>query len=108
MRAIVRWAVLDYLSAVYTPAASVHTQDETTSSMSFPTRASRLWQRAPLYLRIVLALILGVLVGMALGSAAGGLGLPGRTRGRRRSETAGRGCGARCARPLRPVVDVSR
>jgi len=45
--------------------------------MSFPTRASRLWQRAPLYIRIVLALVLGVLVGLALGPAAGGLGLPG-------------------------------
>ena len=71
-----RWAVLDYLSGVYTPAASVHAQDETASWMSFLTRASRLWQRAPLYLRIVLALILGVLVGLALALRARPLGTP--------------------------------
>ncbi|MGH8489012.1 MAG: hypothetical protein ACREXS_09155, partial [Gammaproteobacteria bacterium] len=77
MRAIVCRAVLDYLSAVCTRAASVHTQDETAPSMSFLARASRLWQRAPLYMRIVLGLVLGVIVGLALGPAAGGLGLPG-------------------------------
>ena len=37
--------------------------------MSFPARASRLWQRTPLYTRIVLAPVLGVLVGLALGIA---------------------------------------
>ncbi|MGH8469475.1 MAG: dicarboxylate/amino acid:cation symporter [Gammaproteobacteria bacterium] len=54
----------------------METQDDA-APRSFLSLSWRFWQRAPLYIRIVLALVLGVLVGLALGPAAGGLGLPG-------------------------------